>query len=172
MLSGILKKKNNLKKVKMKKIKNPYANYENFNCFCCSPNNPIGLRMEFFEDGDQIISYWQPKDYFQGYKNVLHGGIQTTLMDEIASWTVNIKAKTAGITSRIDVRFKKPVYINAEKITIKATLKELSRKMAVIHTQLFNPDDQLCSEAIVTYYIFPPDIAKQKLGFPGYEEFF
>lgn len=44
----------------MRKIKNPWMDKEGYNCFGCSPDNPIGVHMEFFEDGDDIISFWKP----------------------------------------------------------------------------------------------------------------
>jgi len=64
-----------------------------YQCFGCAPHNHNGLQMSFAEDGEYVVSEWEPKDYFQGYYNVLHGGIQATLMDEIASWLVQIKLK-------------------------------------------------------------------------------
>ena len=62
----------------MRKIKNPYTDLEGYNCFGCSPNNPIGLNMEFYEDGEYVISDWEPKKHLTGYGNILHGGIQST----------------------------------------------------------------------------------------------
>jgi len=44
---------------KGKKIINAWRNHEGYNCFGCSPDNPIGLHMEFYEDGDYIVSTWQ-----------------------------------------------------------------------------------------------------------------
>lgn len=32
----------------MRKIKNPWMDKEGYNCFGCSPDNPIGVHMEFF----------------------------------------------------------------------------------------------------------------------------
>ena len=40
---------------KGKKIINPWRNHEGYNCFGCSPDNPIGLHLEFYEDGDYIV---------------------------------------------------------------------------------------------------------------------
>ena len=45
----------------MKKIINPWRNHEGYNCFGCSPDNPVGLHMEFYEDGDYIVSTWHPE---------------------------------------------------------------------------------------------------------------
>ena len=51
----------------MKKIINPWRNHEGYNCFGCSPDNPIGLHMEFYEDGDYIVSTWHPEHNYQGW---------------------------------------------------------------------------------------------------------
>ncbi|MCK4662245.1 MAG: PaaI family thioesterase [Bacteroidales bacterium] len=156
----------------MKKVINPYIKQDNYICFGCSPNNDIGLKLEFFEDGDEIISYWEPKKHFEGYINVLHGGIQTTLLDEIASWVIHLKAKTAGVTSSIDIKFKKPVLISKGKITLKAKIVETNKRLVKIQTFLFDSDNILCSEAEIIYFIYNPDFAKEKLAYPGYENFF
>lgn len=50
----------------MRKIKNPWMDKEGYNCFGCSPDNPIGVHMEFFEDGDDIISFWKPQTHYPG----------------------------------------------------------------------------------------------------------
>ena len=39
----------------MKKIINPWKNMEGYNCFGCSPDNEAGVRMEFYEDGDEVL---------------------------------------------------------------------------------------------------------------------
>ena len=80
----------------MRKIINTYNNLEGYNCFGCSSNNEQGLQMEFYEDGEFVVSYWEPKQHFAGYGNILHGGIQSLILDEIASWVVYVKVKTAG----------------------------------------------------------------------------
>ena len=40
----------------MKKIINPWEGLDGYMCFGCAPNNPLGLHMEFFEDGDDIVA--------------------------------------------------------------------------------------------------------------------
>ena len=49
----------------MKKIINPWTRREGYDCFGCCPNNPIGVHMTFFEDGDDIVSYWKPSQHYQ-----------------------------------------------------------------------------------------------------------
>ena len=61
---------------------------DGYHCYGCDPNSPQGLRMEFYENGDEIVSVWHPRPEYQGWVNTLHGGIQATLADEISSWVV------------------------------------------------------------------------------------
>lgn len=63
----------------MKKIINPFIHLDGYNCFGCAPQNPLGLKLTFYEDGDDIVATWQPRPEFQGWLNTLHGGVQATL---------------------------------------------------------------------------------------------
>lgn len=157
----------------MRKLSNPYAKMEGYNCFGCAPKNSGGLKLTFFEDGDEIVSEWQPEHKYEGFHNVLHGGIQATLMDEIAGWVVVVKTETSGMTIELNSRFHKPVYIETAKpITIRAKLTEKDGKKAHIHTQIYNFAGELCSESNVVYYLFPPALAARKLFYPGRDAFY
>ena len=67
----------------MKRIINPWTTMPEYNCYGCCPTNPIGTRMRFFEDGEDIISIWKPTQNHQSWINTLHGGIQAVLLDEV-----------------------------------------------------------------------------------------
>ncbi len=156
----------------MRKIENPFVHLDGYICFGCSPDNYHGLQMEFYEDGDSIVSFWEPKAHLQGYLNILHGGIQATLMDEIASWIIHVKLKTAGVTSSIHTKLLRPVYTNKGKLTIRATIKKVQKRFVDVYTVICDNDGVICAESDVQYYIYPEEIARKKLSFPGYEKFF
>ena len=128
--------------------------------------------MKFKEDGEFITSEWNPSLHLQGYLNVLHGGIQATLMDEIASWTVYVKAKTGGVTAVLKVEYIKPVYINRGPIFLRGKLIKTDSRIASVNVELFNNENILCSSAMIDYYIFPEDIARKRYYYPGHENFF
>ncbi len=156
----------------MKKILNPYAKFDGYNCFGCSPNNEQGLKMKFFEHGDYVVSHWEPTGFLQGYHNILHGGIQATLMDEIGSWFVQIKMKTAGVTSGMNIRYINPVSIVNGNIKLKASLLQKRRNLVDVHVELYDAEDTLCATGDVTYFTFTEEVAKKKLRYPDYNEFF
>ena len=155
-----------------RKILNPYTQYNGYQCFGCSPNNQHGLQMTFIEDGDAVISEWEPRDYMQGFFNVLHGGIQATLMDEIGFWCMQIKSKTAGVTSSMTSRFLNSIPTNKGKIKLVAILKGKRRNLVDVHVNLYCPDGKLCAESDITYFTYPPEVAREKLYYPPYEQFF
>jgi len=157
----------------MRKIKNIHRNEdpEKYQCFGCSPFNDIGLRLEFWEDGDDVVTFWEPEKRLMGWHNILHGGIQSTLMDEIAGWVVYIKCMTAGVTTEMTVKYKSPVLIGNGLITVRGRLKEKNSRFAIIETQLIS-QDQVCAEGELKFYIFSEKVAREKYYYPGVEAFF
>lgn len=150
----------------MRKLQNPWLNLPEYKCFGCSPNNLAGVHMTFYEDGDEIISVWKPEHQFQGWHNTLHGGIQTLLMDEIAAWTVARKMQTTGVTSKLEVRFKKALYTTDKFMIIRASISEIKRSIVTIKTTIYNQLDELCAEAECTYFTFTKEKA-QEMKFSG-----
>lgn len=79
-------------------------------CFVCGQNNSVGLRHRFYAEGGAVYSdVFIPADYC-GYKNVVHGGICTALLDETMGWTPFIFEPTLDrlcFTRSIEVKFRK-----------------------------------------------------------------
>ena len=149
----------------MKKIINPWKGLEGYNCFGCAPNNEHGVRMEFFEDGDEIVSIWKPETQFQGWLNTLHGGIQSVLLDEICAWVVVRKLQTTGVTSKMETRYRKSISTNDSHVVLRAQIKEIKRNIVIIEAKLYNKDNELCTEATCTYFTFPQEKAKEEMFF-------
>jgi acyl-coenzyme A thioesterase PaaI-like protein len=155
----------------MIKLQNPYARFPEYSCFGCSPSNPSGLHMEFFKEGDELLSKWDPKEHFQGFHDILHGGVQATMMDEIASWVVFVLLDTAGVTYQLNTRFRKPVMISKGMITVRATLLRHQKRIAEIEARLYDGEDVLCAESLANYFVMPRDKAVSDMRFPGKEAF-
>lgn len=156
----------------MKKLKNPFDQLPGYNCFGCSSNNHAGLQMTFYEDGDEIISKWMPDPHFQGYINMVHGGIQSTLIDEIASWVVFIKMKTGGVTSKLTTKFRKPLVISDGEVTIRAKVIEKKSRIVEIDVKLYNGKGVLCSESVAEYFLLTSEKAATTMNFPSTEDFY
>jgi len=156
----------------MKKIHNGYSILKDYHCFGCSPDNPIGLRLDFYEEGEYVISKWTPTHEYEGYHNVLHGGIQATLMDEIANWAIIRKLKQTGVTKSLTVNYSKSVYIHKGELTIRAKIVDTKKNEATVLAELLDAEGDVRSSAMVSYATFPDQVARNKFHFPGYENFF
>ncbi|HCX72958.1 MAG TPA: thioesterase [Candidatus Cloacimonas sp.] len=156
----------------MKKLKNPYLEMPGFNCFGCAQDNNCGLQMQFYEDGENIISYWNPREHWQGYFDILHGGVQATLLDEVASWVVFVKLKTAGVTSKLEIKYKRPISTKEGSLRIEANLVQMKRNIAIIEARIFTAEEQLGTMATVQYFTFSQQKAADQFKYPGLEKFY
>lgn len=156
----------------MKNISNPYQKIAGYNCFGCSECNSNGLKLQFTEDETGLFAYWMPEEKFQGWMGVLHGGIQATLLDEIASWVVFVKLGKSGVTSELTVRYKKAVRMSKKPLLIKGVFREMQRNIAVIDTFLYDHENILCAKAECRYFTFSDEIARNQYFYPGKEAFY
>ena len=152
----------------MKKIINPWSGHPKYNCFGCAPNNPFGLHMEFYEDGDYIVSYWQPERNYQGWVDTMHGGVLSTLIDETCGWVVTRKMQTSGFTTSLNVKFRKAVSTNEPRLTIRANIVKQMRNLLFIHAEILNSEGELCVEGETTYFLMNQEKAKE-MGFTNCE---
>ncbi len=153
------------------KINNGYKTKQDYNCFGCSPHNKMGLQLEFYLNEDFVESYWEPTNNFEGYHNVIHGGIQATLMDEIANWVLLAKLKSTGVTKSMIVNYLYPAFVNEGKILVRGKFISFENNIAKIFAEILNSNNKVVANSEIEYFIFPENIAKKRYGFPGIEHF-
>ncbi len=146
----------------MRKIINPWVGMDGYNCFGCSPDNPFGMKMQFVEDGDDIVSYWIPQQQHISWKNTLHGGVQAALLDEICGWVIFRKCNSAGVTGKLELKYHKP--ISLQPITLKAHISVNRGRVVIVEGQIFDSAGNLCTIATATYFVAPEQQAKE-MGF-------
>ncbi|MBN2805713.1 MAG: PaaI family thioesterase [Prolixibacteraceae bacterium] len=157
----------------MRRIKNVHLHEDpgKYNCFGCAPHNQLGLQLEFWEDGEEVLSHWKPQAHMMGWHNVLHGGIQATLMDEVSGWLVYVKCGTAGVTAEMQVKYRKPLLLSNGMVTIRCRLLEKNRRFANIEAKVYS-NGEVSSEGILKFYLIPEEIARKDYHYPGAEAFF
>jgi len=87
------------------KIKKP----EGYNCFACGTANPIGLNLEFYAEGNKVCSEITLGKYHVGWADITHGGIISTLLDEVMSWTILYFKRIFFVTRKMELKYIKPV---------------------------------------------------------------
>ncbi|MCK6552026.1 PaaI family thioesterase [Myxococcota bacterium] len=129
-------------------------------CFGCGPNHPQGLRMRFVREGDEVVTRFVPRDGWEGPPGIFHGGLQTTLADELAAWTLIGLRGRMGFTAAIDVRLLRPARIDRELVGRGKILSE-KNNVAVVST-LFAQDGKTTLRGRVTY-VLPTEAEAEKI---------
>ena len=139
----------------MRRIINPWKEVKEFKCFGCCAENDGGLRMQFLESSNgELMCRWTPQHRFDGWPGIVHGGIQCTLMDEMAAWVVLHDLKVSGVTARLDTKFLKPLSSRTLSIVIKGKLEKNNHRLAWVDVWIENAEGERCAEAKALYYTF------------------
>jgi len=78
-------------------------------CVACGIHSEIGLRMSFSLNDDRSVeSSVTVPARFQGWRNVVHGGVVALLLDEAMAYAAGALG-LLGVTAELKMRFRKPV---------------------------------------------------------------
>jgi acyl-coenzyme A thioesterase PaaI-like protein len=115
-------------------------------CFACGIDNPISLGLNFFlkEDGT-VETEFIPQDVHQGYTNIMHGGLISTLLDESMAKVLSYK-NIKALTAEIRVKFKKPVMIG-QRVIITGILKKTHGKLLFTEALLKDNTGEILANA-------------------------
>ncbi len=72
-------------------------------CFVCGSDNPRGLRIPYYYDGEKVRTEFVPGPDLCGFNDIVHGGIVYSLADEAMMhliWASGLRAVTAEVTMR------------------------------------------------------------------------
>ncbi len=129
------------------------------NCFVCGDKNDIGLKLDFYEKDGKARAEFTPTKSFEGYKGILHGGILSTLLDEVMIKSILAKG-ILTVTSQIEVKFKKPAIIG-EKLIIEGEIMGERGRLVLTEGKVFKEDGIVVAEAKGKFFRAEGRIKKQ-----------
>lgn len=105
-------------------------------CFVCGEKNLQGIQARLSVDKENNTSYCRLAlgDQFQGWQDVVHGGILATLLDEACAYAC-MTATEQCVTGEIKIRYRKPVKVGQE-IELFGQLVDTSRKVWLAKAQV------------------------------------
>ncbi|UCB52951.1 MAG: PaaI family thioesterase [Candidatus Zixiibacteriota bacterium] len=128
-------------------------------CFVCGDKNPIGLNVPFYVKDNQVVAEYTAGRHFEGYKDVLHGGILSALLDEVMIRAV-LALDIYCVTSEITVKFRKMVKTGA-KLSLKGRLVEDKGRILTAKGKITNQNDQVVAEGEATFVRVRGEMEKQ-----------
>ena len=108
-------------------------------CFACGRENHCGLKLSFNYSDGKLTTGFIPDRIYQGYKDITHGGVITTVLDE-AMIQAAIAEGIMPVTAEINVRFKRPLMVN-EKAVAEAEIIRKSPRLIEAQSRLLKASD-------------------------------
>ena len=137
-------------------------------CFVCGESNPIGLKLELETNGRMIRAVFVPRAEHIGFKQTVHGGILSTLLDEMMAWACAVQAKRFAFCAELQVRFLQPVRPGEEITALGELVTNRRGKLFEAKAELRNQQGTLLASATGKYLpVKEVDVAEMAGDFSG-----
>jgi uncharacterized protein (TIGR00369 family) len=130
--------------------------FEPHRCFACGELNEHGLHLQLHTDASGCRTEVTLDPRFQGWEGVAHGGIISTILDEVMGWAV-IGRGTWGVTARMTIEFKRPVEVG-RRIRAEGEVLGESRRIFRTGGRILAADSgEILATSEGTYLAAPPE---------------
>lgn len=125
-------------------------------CFVCGQDNPRGLGCRMRLEQDVVLLEYAVRPEDVGYRNVLHGGIASTLLDEVMTWAAFIALRGPAVAAEMTVRLKKPLRVG-DRLEIRGWSEKAGRRLCRARGGIFL-NGETAAEAWGTYVPMPKEL--------------
>ena len=136
-------------------IENVFSKTQDYNCFACGPNHPFGLKLKFKYDDvlDEVFTQIVPQSLYAGFPGILHGGLQATILDDLAFWGAWVKYQRSGFTFDLKIRYKRKCPVD-RLIEGRVKVGGLNHNLVDADVRLIDPvTTELFTKGTVRYYL-------------------
>lgn len=142
-------------------------------CFGCGPRHAHGLRLEFRVEGEEVVTEMMPTQEHESVPNVMHGGLVTTLADELGGWVLIALLDKFGFTGSMSSRFVSPVRVGV-LLEGRGRIVRNSRRLVEVRVEV-SQQGRLCFKSDITFVMLDEAGSEKMLGGPvpdGWKRFF
>ncbi len=142
----------------------PWGVLPDYQCFGCSPANPHGLRLTFTRTDDGIECALKFDRTFESYPGVVHGGMSTTVCDEIMGNLLVLRTGFSVLTTSLRTRYVAPLAIGTAYRAVATTgVSPGDQGPFQAHAQIFDPDGEAIVFATGGYQPMSPEQARSRM---------
>ena len=113
MAAGILRAATSLRETGETMATNERLPAHTPRCFGCGDDNPCGLGLEGWRDGDEVRGRVTFGKHHSGGPMFAHGGAVATALDDCLGMLLYV-IQTPAVTARLETDYRKPVLLNTE----------------------------------------------------------
>jgi uncharacterized protein (TIGR00369 family) len=115
-------------------------------CFACGSENPHGLKLQIKEKDRGVEAVIEPPLWTQGYHNTVHGGIVSTILDEMTVWAAYLKADLKCVTGELNIRIRTSMHVN-QKYIARAEVIRIKHRLVIAEAKIVDNDNKLIAHA-------------------------
>ncbi len=124
------------------------------NCFGCGRLNAHGLRLTFYPDErGGVWSPFVPEERFEGYTGMVHGGVISTVLDEVMAWSL-YRNQVWAVTGALNVRYRAPIRVGQETRAVGWQVDQRGRRIEMAG-EIQNADGTVLASATATFVQVP-----------------
>lgn len=134
-------------------------------CFGCGADNPDGLQIKSYWEGEEAVCIWHSEEKYHGWKNLLNGGIMASLIDCHTMGTAMAYAYRAEnrdldsdpiyryATGTITVKYLKPTS-NNHPIELRAKVIEVKGRKTVLTCDVFSQGVKTAEAQVIAIRVY------------------
>ena len=138
------------------------TNREYDSCFVCGKKNPIGLKLEFKQDGKTARAEFTPTELYQGWSGIVHGGIIACLLDEGMAYATLFEGMMC-VTASMQVRLRRPAPIG-ETLVITGSVTSNKRRLVEARASISLKDGTPIAEATAIQFVLESGVRRNNAG--------
>ncbi len=120
-------------------------------CFVCGLNNPIGLKLDFETDGRIVRARFLPRPEHVGFRETVHGGIVSTVLDEAMVWAIGVRTRRFACCAELSVRFLQPARPDDELVVVAELVANRRDRLFEAKAELRNGQETVLAAATGKY---------------------
>ena len=148
-------------------------------CFGCGSHNPEGLQIKSFWEGDVCVCNWNSQEKYNGWRNLLNGGILATLIDchtmaaatahaykveNDRHWSTEPTYRYA--TGTLTVKYLKPTP-NDLPLQLRATVQAVKGKKTTVKCEVWCNDVMTAEAEVIAIRVYDSSQAQENNPFQG-----
>ena len=137
-------------------------------CYGCGPENPDGMRIKSYWDGDETVCTYTPRpEQSAGPLQYLYGGTIASIIDchSVGTAIANYyrrEGRDIGtgesiwcVTARLTVNYLAPTPIDND-VTLRATIEDCHEKKTIVRCRVYSGETQTAEGEVIAVRV-PPD---------------
>jgi uncharacterized protein (TIGR00369 family) len=114
-------------------------------CFVCGKDNPAGLNISWKTSGNVTEASFTISKAHQGWKDLVHGGILATVLDE-AMTRLAWERFGGAVTAEMTVRYLRPAKIG-DRMSVRGEVEEAKGRLIPAKAEIRDGAGQIVAEA-------------------------